>query len=276
MQFLVMRKSARQSGRLALADSMRDVGEVHEKVGKLFTHLLLDEQVNDAQIANGTSALRKTVAKCRGRLLSLRGYVKEAQAEWGVHDGWLAERYIRQIAACHRMLASCDIAARVLSMGLFHIEVLNIIRPHFATVASDVSSSSASVLWCHAAALSLLRPLPGTLPSVETTMRSVLLEVEQASRKARELDTSDKRIESDLRRFWQLSDLLISQGSMLEELENLLHVDWKPSKEEEAGVEMGELSHTLSRKDSQLMADVEKAESPNLIEARPPLPAVGY
>lgn len=267
-----MRKSARQSGRIALADSMRDVGEVHESVGKLFTHLMLEDKLDEGQVATESSALRATVAKCRIRLLSLRGYVKEAQAEWGTHDGWLAARYVRQIAACHRTLAACDISARILSMGPFDPRVLSVISPDFANVAVEFSSSTSSVLWCHAAALSLLRPLPNTLPAVEQTMQSVLLEVELASRKAAELDATDPRVESDLRRFWQLSHLLISQGSTLEQLEILLSADWKPSPGEETEMVIGNtLGPRISRKDS---SDIEKLDSPGLDVSKPPLPTL--
>lgn len=267
LQFLVMRKSARLSGRLALADSMRDVGVVHESIGRLFTHLLLDDKLDKAQIAKDTADMRAIVTKTRRQLLSLRGYVREAKAEWGTHDGWLAERYVRQIAACHRTLAACDISARILSMGPFDQRVLNIISPDFANVAVDFSSSTSSVLWCHAAALSLLMPLPGTLPEVEDTMRAVLLEVEIASRKAVELDVADPKIESDLRRFWQLSHLLISQGSTLEQLEALLSADWKL----DAAVEEHHILPEITRIDS---SDIEKSASDGLQKIIPPLPTL--
>ena len=245
---------------------MRDVGQVHESVGKLFTHILLDSTISEARIASETASLRSTVSTTRSRLLSLRRYVKESQAEFGAHDGWLAERYVRQIAACHRTLAACDISARILSMGPFEPQVLSIISPDFANVAVEFSSSTSSVLWCHAAALSLLQPLPGTLPSVEQSMSSVLVEVERASRKAAELDVTSPRIESDLRRFWQLSHLLISQGTTLEQLEVLLSADWKPTKAEVAEIEAQMrpqlVRGDLSQKDA---LDLEKDVSPTLV-----------
>lgn len=270
LQFLVMRKSARQAGRLALADSMRDVGGVHESIGRLFTHILLNDKLDESQIAKDTADMRSIVNKTRRQLLSLRGYVREAKAEWGTHDGWLAERYVRQIAACHRTLAACDISARILSMGPFDPRVLNIISPDFANVAVDFSSSTSSVLWCHAAALSLLLPLPGTLPEVQDTMKAVLLEVELASRKAVELDFTDPKIESDLRRFWQLSHLLISQGSTLEQLEILLSADWKLDVAIQAE-EQSELIPQISRIDS---SDIEKSDPGGLQKIIPPLPTL--
>lgn len=267
-----MRKSARQSGRLALADSMRDVGEVHESVGKLFTHLLLDTTIDEARIATETASLRSTVSACRSRLLALRGYVKEAQAEFGTHDGWLAERYIKQIAACHRTLAACDISARILSMGPFDPQVLAIISPDFANSAVEFSSSTSSVLWCHAAALSLLKPLPGTLPSVEQTMASVLLEVEAASQKAANLGEAGPRVESDLRRFWQLSHLLISQGSTLEQLEILLSAEWKPS---DSDIEQAdEVDYTRPQLERSNLSTKDASDLEKLASREVPLPTL--
>lgn len=263
MQFLVIRKNARQTCRLALADSMREVGEVHESVGKLFSLLLLDDKLDEATVSAEAAALRATTAKCRRQLLSLRAFVKEAQAEIATHDGWLASRFVRQIAACQTMLATSDICARILSEGPFDQRVLRLISPEFATAAAEFSGSTSSVLWCHAAALSLLRPLPGTLPAVEDTMRSVLVEVERASKKAVLLDASAARVESDLRRFWQLSHLLLSQGSTLALLEKLLSVDWRPeledgnSKDAELSVEPKGDEQFMRQTSSSAVVDVE-------------------
>lgn len=248
LQFLVLRRNARQVLRLDLADSMRDVCKIQSDFGELFGRYMVDSVEESAAALTACSALRIQIAGAEKRLLALGGHVeyvnsmcaektslanlgscRSAQAEWGTHDGWSAKRFVRQVAACQRVLAGIDIGARILSMGPFCIPIRSVISPQFPACATKFSSSTAAILWCHSAALALLQPLPLGLPLINDRVEELMSEVEVASERAKGLEVSAGGVvETDLRRFWQLSHLLISQGSNLQELEDLLSVDWKP------------------------------------------------
>ena len=151
----------------------------------------------------------------------------DAKAEWGMHDGWKAERFTRQIAACQRIVASCDIAARILSKGIFSDEVRSIISPDFATFCDRYSTDIASTLWVQSAALSMLQPFPESFKNAHEKVTAMTEQIEIVSRQAQSLDITSESVQEDLRRFWQLSQLLISQGTALQELEDLMSVNWK-------------------------------------------------
>jgi hypothetical protein len=123
--------------------------------------------------------------------------------------------------------ASCDVAARIALMGPFDMRVLSIIDSRYADQAREFASSASTTLWCQSASLALLADLPGSLPPIQTAADSLYREIEMAAAQASKLDTSEEVINSDLRRFWQLSQLLVAQKETIEALADLLRVDWR-------------------------------------------------
>jgi hypothetical protein len=113
-------------------------------------------------------------------------------------------------------------------MGPFDPRVLCLIKAGYADETRDFASSASTILWCHSASIALLEDLPLSLPPVHIAADRLYAQIEAAATRALDLDTSEEIINSDLRRFWQLSQLLVSQKETIELLADLIRVDWVP------------------------------------------------
>ena len=118
------------------------------------------------------------------------------------------------------------VAARIASMGPLNEKMRAIVVPQFAQGADIFVKQASTIMWCHSASLALLTTLPVSLPSIDGAALQLYKEIELSAAKATSLEASEEMY-SDIRRFWQLSQLLVSQKDVLSSLERLLRVDWR-------------------------------------------------